>query len=168
MKPYAVVGTSVLLAGLFGSVLFAQKAKSLVHIEKVMTPEELRATGVASLSPAQRAALDEWLYKYTVRVLKLASISRLRGGTPGNVADTYAGIGSGHWIAANDSHGAIITLEDGSMWQINPVDQVDTWLWLPVTNITVVQAKSSVGDYRHVLINSDDNEKALAKYLGTQ
>jgi hypothetical protein len=41
-------------------------------------------------------------------------------------------------------------------------------LWLPVTDITVLKAPSAVGDYKYLLVNTEDGEKALAKYLGKQ
>jgi hypothetical protein len=41
-------------------------------------------------------------------------------------------------------------------------------LWLPVSNITVLESKSPIGEYRYELYNIDDGEKALVKYLGNQ
>jgi hypothetical protein len=77
----------------------------------------------------------------------------------------YVGQGGGHWIRDN-SGGKIITLEDGSIWQINTLDQIDTALWLPITDITVAKASSPTGDYKYVLFDKQEGEKALAKYLG--
>ena len=54
------------------------------------------------------------------------------------------------------SGGAMVTLEDGSIWEINSLDRIDTSLWLPVT------------DYRYTLINTEDGEKALAKYISSR
>jgi hypothetical protein len=59
----------------------------------------------------------------------------------------------GHWIQSVSSDGAIVILEDGSVWEINPSDQVDTALWLPITNIVACDDK---------LIDTDDNEIAEA------
>ncbi len=63
------------------------------------------------------------------------------------------GCESGHWVQEVMSDGEIVKLEDGSLWAIDPVDQVDTMLWLPVTDIVVCPGK---------LINTDDNETAGA------
>jgi hypothetical protein len=41
-------------------------------------------------------------------------------------------------------------------------------LWLPITDIVILKADSPIGDYNYVLLNKDDREKALAKYLGLQ
>lgn len=143
----------------------AQQTQFHLTMKIVMTPSELRDTGVSSLTPSQRTALDKWLNEYTKRILRFAATykaSRLSS------TGVYAGLGGGHWISNTGSDGAIITLEDGSIWQISSVDQVDTALWLPTTSITVIKSRSPIGDYKYELINTDDNEKALAKYLGQQ
>ncbi len=133
--------------------------------ERVMTEEELRATGVASLTPSQRTALDKWLISYTMRVLKLASSHS--AGTPTRQGGSYFGVGARHWISEKSDNGAFITLEDGSFWEINVLDQIDTALWLPITNITVLESRSAIGDYKYELTNTEDGEKAVARYLGT-
>ena len=40
-----------------------------VTIDQVMTAEELKSTGVASLSPSQREELNRWLNRYTAVLL---------------------------------------------------------------------------------------------------
>ena len=72
----------------------------------------------------------------------------------------YVSPGEGHWVQSKTDDGSIVILEDGSVWQIDPVDQIDTALWLPMTDITVVEV---VGGY--LLINTDDGEKAHARLL---
>src|ERR1700736_4445797 len=53
-----------------GFVVFAQKPPTLsLHISEVMTRTETRLTGVSRLTTAERTALDDWLNRYTVRVL---------------------------------------------------------------------------------------------------
>lgn len=59
----------------------------------------------------------------------------------------------GHWVKSVSSDGAIVILEDGSVWEIDPSDQADTALWLPTTNIVACDDK---------LIDTDDNEIAEA------
>lgn len=79
---------------------------------------------------------------------------------------SYAGIGGGHWIKKVESGGKIIILEDNSVWEISSLDRIDTALWLPITSITVVLTDYAILDYKYLLINTDDGEKAVAKYLG--
>jgi hypothetical protein len=87
---------------------------------------------------------------------------------PSPSSPMYFATGSGHWIQTVSSNGRIITLEDGSLWEIQIIDQIDTALWLPVTDIVVRAAPSPSGEYRYQLINKDDGETALAKYLGKE
>ena len=72
----------------------------------------------------------------------------------------YSSPGDGHWIKSQSDDGTIITLEDDSVWQVDPLDRIDTSLWLPITDITVVES-----DDGYLLINTDDGEKANAQLL---
>jgi hypothetical protein len=134
----------------------------------VMSGEELRATGVEGLTPVQRSALDKWLSEYTLRVLQIAQTNDKPSVSSSGTSATYTGSSGGHWIRSTADDGAIIILEDGSTWGINSIDRIDTMLWLPVSDITILKASPAVGDYKYSLVNTDDKEKALAKYLGKQ
>jgi hypothetical protein len=57
-------------------------------------------------------------------------------------------------------------LEDGSIWRVSPIGRVDTALWLPVSDISVVEIDDSPASY--LLVNTDDDEKASACLLGHQ
>ena len=59
--------------------------------------------------------------------------------------------GSGLSILSVQGDGKIIKLDDGSLWEVNDVDTVDTALWLPATDVVVCNGK---------IINTDDNESA--------
>jgi len=58
-------------------------------------------------------------------------------------------------------NGAILTLNDGSVWEIDGIDQIYTRFWMPHTLIMVVDSS-----YGYTLINMDDGEKASASLLG--
>jgi hypothetical protein len=60
----------------------------------------------------------------------------------------------GHWIEEVMGDGAIVKLEDGSLWQVDAADTVDSALWLPTTDIVVCDGK---------LINTEDNESVEAE-----
>ncbi|MFV9683819.1 hypothetical protein ACNFD4_14145 [Pseudomonas sp. NY15367] len=55
----------------------------------------------------------------------------------------------GHWIESVSSDGRIVILEDGSVWEVDAVDRIDSMLWLPVSEIVACDDK---------LINTDDGE----------
>lgn len=67
-----------------------------------------------------------------------------------------SGCESGHWVDSVSSDGQIVKLEDGSIWEIDPVDAIDSMLWLPTTDIIACDDK---------LINTDDNETVSAQRI---
>jgi len=75
----------------------------------------------------------------------------------------YPGVGTSHWIQNVASGGKIIILEDGSVWEVSPIDIIYSAIWLPISNIVVVE---DFGSYPYKLINTDDGEKVNARYLG--
>ncbi|MEI8119136.1 MAG: hypothetical protein WCG46_08145, partial [Methylophilaceae bacterium] len=52
--------------------------------------------------------------------------------------------------------GEIVKLEDGSVWEVDAWDTVDSMLWLPTTNVLACP---------HKLINTEDNETVGATRL---
>jgi hypothetical protein len=52
--------------------------------------------------------------------------------------------------------GEIVKLEDGSIWEVDAVDRIDSALWLATTDIVVCDGK---------LINTEDNESVDAVRL---
>jgi hypothetical protein len=62
----------------------------------------------------------------------------------------------GHWIEAVLDDGCLIRLEDGSLWQVDPIDTITSFIWLPVSNIIVCGNR---------LINEDDDETVHARRL---
>ena len=58
-----------------------------------------------------------------------------------------------HWIKKNIDSGAYI-------------HKLDAMLWLPISNIIVVKSTTGSPGYDYLLINTDDKEKAHAKFMG--
>lgn len=61
----------------------------------------------------------------------------------------HADCESDHWVTSVSSDGQIVILEDGSVWEVDSVDTLDSTLWLPTSDIIACDDK---------LINTDDNE----------
>lgn len=91
-----------------------------------------------------------------------AALPRSQGGlvTKGVV---YLGVGAGHWIQKVIDRGEYIKLEDGSLWAISTLDRIDTCIWLPIDDITVIENDS--GLYPYKLVNTDRGETAEAVCL---
>ena len=51
---------------------------------------------------------------------------------------------------------AVPPLEDGSLWEVDPIDTVTSSIWLPVSDIIICGNR---------LINEDDNETVHARRL---
>jgi hypothetical protein len=66
------------------------------------------------------------------------------------------GCSAGHWIESVEGDGKLIKLEDGSMWEVDDVDTVDTAIWLPVSNVVICGTK---------MINTDDSESAAVTHI---
>ena len=64
-----------------------------------------------------------------------------------------SGCESGHWVDSVLNDGQIVKLEDGSIWEVDAVDAIDSSLWLPTTDIVACDDK---------LINTEDNETVSA------
>lgn len=76
----------------------------------------------------------------------------------------YGGSSTGNWIKAVMDHGKLIQLEDGSLWKIAPIDVVTSSIWLPVSDIIIVDGDDWIYPYK--LINTDDGELVNAKFIG--
>ena len=75
--------------------------------------------------------------------------------TATTVSAPFIDVGGGHWIEKVLDDGSIIKLEDNSLWQVDPLDKIDSALWLPLDNITVIEGDDPTYPYK--LVNTDDN-----------
>lgn len=105
----------------------------------LLTPQQLAQTQAAEKSAA--AARPQQTRRPSTRLAG-------RGGS--------SGCEDGHWIESVSSDGSIINLEDGSVWEVDAGDTVDSALWLPVSDIIACDDK---------LINTDDNESVSAQRI---
>lgn len=63
---------------------------------------------------------------------------------------------SGHWIDAVMNEGKIIKLEDGSVWEVDDTDTVDSSLWLSMSDVVLCDDK---------IVNVDEGETVSATQL---
>ena len=85
--------------------------------------------------------------------------------SPQRPKGSYPISSSQHWIQQVIASGKLIVLEDGSLWEVSPIDIVYSSIWLPISNIAVLEGS---GLYPYKLINLDDGETVNAKFLGRQ
>lgn len=125
--------------------------------------------GVRELEPIKPIFSYSW--SHTTLLATFAGVGAPSRGSPSSGSrrsseGAYTGFGLRHWIRSVEGGGGIVVLEDGSRWEVNPIDRIDTMLWLPITDIEVVQASPPIGSYTYMLINIDDDEAVHVKYLG--
>ncbi len=74
----------------------------------------------------------------------------------GGAGTSNGGCVDGHWISSVMASGKLIKLEDGSIWEVDPLDTIHTMLWLPVDGILVCG---------QTLIKTSNGEKVRATPL---
>jgi hypothetical protein len=75
----------------------------------------------------------------------------------------YAALGPGHYIRANDE-GHFITLEDGSVWEIERSVWFSTVDWEVQAPVTVRRSNSE-GVFTYELDNTQEDEGAPARFV---
>ncbi|WP_159529040.1 MULTISPECIES: hypothetical protein [unclassified Alteromonas] len=65
------------------------------------------------------------------------------------------------FISKVSNDGGIVSLNDGSVWQVDALDKIDSMLWLPASTVVVVN-----DSYGYSMINLDDGENVRVEYLG--
>jgi hypothetical protein len=88
-------------------LLRAQCQQELLTMDHVMTSEEAKASGISSLSPAQRLELDHWLNRHTLRL-----ISEKKSGSCSPAIETQI---EGDFQGCNGD--TIYKLRNGQIWQ---------------------------------------------------
>lgn len=76
----------------------------------------------------------------------------------------YTAAGAGHYVKSVGAGGLSVTLEDGSVWDLDPTAQDRTAHWEPLAGIIVTfEGDQSENGFNYFLNNTDDDEGALAK-----
>jgi hypothetical protein len=135
--------------------LHAQKPpKPLLSLDAVMSKDDQAKTGVSRLSAKERAALEQWLADFAITTATKTTGDAL---SPPK-APAYVGIGQKHWVKSKADGGKFIELEDGSLWEVSPIDKINTMLWLPIDDVVVVESKNPLYPYK--LVGKQDAAEA--------
>jgi hypothetical protein len=152
------------------------------RMSDVMSNGEMKETGIAALTPAQRKALDQWLGRYTAMIERAASHgAQAAGGAPGSggapaaqqaADETYAGptaMPYGSRIAEVLDGGTTILLSDGTVWEVNLPDRPSTTRWAKGDYVIVgARAIELNNTYFFQLINGRDQTSAAVAWRGKQ
>ena len=154
MRKQFVIVLSILCVSV---MCYAQTGKANISFNQLFPESKQNDMGLQKLNEIEKEALRAHVEGL---LLKVVASSKSAG--------SYTGIRGKHWIQENFDSGSFITLEDGSLWKIDPVDNVYAMLWLSTSEITVKNSSSGATGYNYLLINTDDDEKVHAKYMGEE
>ena len=76
---------------------------------------------------------------------------------------TYAAIGGGHYLRGVNPDGGLVTLEDGSTWEIHPRVHFEVAEWEPLAGVAIRRAAPEDG-FPYELTNLDTDTGVAARY----
>jgi len=143
MRKWVLVG----LCGCFAGTLLRAQTDEL-KIGDVMSPKELQDTGVVSLTPVQRNALDVWLNLYTFRVFQLSVKSVPPTGGVATIPRSPFAASSCSLAIESTISGDIkgwdgdtqFKLDNGQIWQQATTDYTSFYSYRP--DVTIYQTNS--------------------------
>lgn len=165
-----------------------------IRASEVMSAADRQRIGVDGLTPEQRFALDVWLTKYSAELrASAAPIQPQRTGgrtifassdDDGSAAEPeaepsqrgdrrYDGrpwtplstIPPAARLVSIPDDGGFVRLADGTLWEVYPPDRTSTDAWNAGDYITVSLAPAAVGDYDHVLVDTNENTRAHVRFV---
>ena len=184
MNMYLRTGTLIpaLALAIAGAATSPVEAQGL---DRIMSPQEREATGVARLNGSERAALEAWLARYTATVSAAVqglshqtngpvgtpqgapAIPRSQDPAPRRSYDTlHPRTIAGAKLFRSTGGGTFVMLEDGTMWEIYLPHRPESATWQQGDFIRVRHDSSPVGDYEHQLVGTPGNSRVSARFAG--
>ncbi|AFT96748.1 hypothetical protein AMBAS45_16435 [Alteromonas macleodii str. 'Balearic Sea AD45'] len=102
-------------------------------------------------------------------VIQFANTESLQPSFGTNISSSRAGYAANkpatgeYFISRVSNGGGIISLSDGSIWQVNTIDKIDSMLWLPTSTVIVIN-----DSYGYSMVNLDDGTNVRVEYLGNK
>jgi hypothetical protein len=117
---------------------------ALILLDEVMSRDVQQKTGVANLTPLQKAALEDWLNaNFEVKS------SKVEKQAPEIM------------LSINIEGGRKLQLSDGTMWEVDPNDVVQSSVWITPFPIRIVPSDSA--DYPFLLVNKTSGVSVKAR-----
>jgi len=134
---------------------------------------EARLSAAARIKRNFGVSYDWWTNSLDQLLTVEAALSG-RAAIPSNQDDSLAHsryarqsyAGADEFIHEVSSNGALITLSDGSIWVVSPIERIATALWLPVTDVRITAGDDP--SYPYKMVNKDDGEVANVQLVGTR
>lgn len=119
---------------------------ALILLDEVMSKDVQQKTGVANLTPVQKAALEDWL-NATFEVKS----SKIEKQAPEVM------------LSINIDAGRKLQLSDGTMWEVDPNDVVQSSVWITPFPMRIVPSDST--DYPFLLVNKTSGVSVKARKI---
>lgn len=133
----------VVLVCLLAAQVLANTPAQRIEIEQVMTPQEMQSTGVTNLTATQRQALNDWLNRYTLMLVRLAKQQEPAAPSENPAARTSCSPAIESTIVG-DIEGwdgdTIFKLDNGQIWQQAAYDYTYFYEYRP--GVTIYQTTS--------------------------
>lgn len=131
-----------------------QQAKGMAEW-RAQQQADAETAKLAAIQHAEQGALEQQEKKAQKK------IEEIQKTVP--VSAPVISVGGGHWVKKVLDDGKIIELEDSSFWLVDPLDRIDSALWLSLDNITVIEGDDP--GYPYKLVNTNDKHLVNAKPL---
>src|SRR5579863_3558467 len=142
MHPIRAISAIVVFAT---TVLYSSKALGTLRLNEVMSMDEQKKTGVATLSDAQKKQLESWINtKFVLKPTPVAAASPI-------------------YLQQNIQSGAQLMFSDGSVYEVAPTDRSKTVFWL--TPIAVSIEPSGDPSYPSKITNTLTNVSINGKMI---
>lgn len=156
---------------------------------QVMSAADQQRIGIDRLTPEQRFALDAWLTRYSAELRANAfrqpaaatgrsiATSSTEESAPSEAPTAPEQYGRrGGWsplstlppaarLVSTPDEGSFVRLADGTLWEVYTPDRTFTDEWQAGDYITVSQAPSAVGEFDHVLVDTNANTRAHVRFV---
>ena len=163
----------------------AQQGATAPSLEQLMSAEEIAATGIARLTPAERASLEQWLVRYTATVTTV--VRGMQPSVPTNAPGAAQPVQpapqqralpqplplprtapNGAQVFRSADGGTFIMLDDGSMWEIYFSDRPSAAAWRVGDFVSVHPRAARVGKFNYQLVNANavGSARVTARYAG--
>ena len=161
---------------IFSVIASFSLAQEEVSLNRLITIDEQEKAGLNKLTATERENLRQLVLAKLIEAFRAGQTKPLepsaakQGAVAPNVvppgAGVYAGVGGGHWVKENIDRGSVFLLEDGSLWEVERLDRLNSRLWLRLTSVTVVETKDGMNGFNYMLVNTNGGEAIHAKLLG--
>lgn len=148
----------------FAETISVKEESHEIAFDRLFSKKQQVDTGIVRLTSYEKDALHSHIEKLLVQISKAAESKATARLKDESHASMYVS-GKHHWLKSNIDNGSLITLEDGSVWEVAPDEKVEAMLWLSLSGITVEASYDGSSQYDYLLINMDDKEAVHARWI---